>query len=115
MIMKLIETGLTPMTEPNWQELNLTEIVKGETRFEYYRAGQFYYNVLCPNHAYRYPIPREDLGTGAATLYVQEKAINHMRWIRKAIEDKTLQEFVPIFMQAKVTTDERNSTDGSSL
>jgi len=95
--MKLIETGITPMTEPKWDQLNLKDMVKDSyVRFEYYRAGVMFYNILCKGAAYRFPVPLDDIA--GATLYVQEKAITYMRYIRKAIEDKTLQEFVPLFM-----------------
>ena len=58
--------------------------------FAYFRQGYFYYNVADDNTGleYQFPIPIEDIGT--ATLENRDKAITFMRWIRKAIQDKTL-------------------------
>ncbi len=70
----------------------IKELVESDrrVRFSFYRAGFFYYNVVVPNHIYEFPIPVEDIGT--ATLHDYDKAITFIRWIRKAIEEKTLQE-----------------------
>jgi hypothetical protein len=38
---------------------------------------------------YSFPIPIED--AKGTTLFAESKAITLMRWIRKAIDDKTLQ------------------------
>lgn len=58
--------------------------------FGCFRQGYFYYNVADDNTGleYQFPIPIEDIGT--ATLESRDKAITFMRWIRKAILDKTL-------------------------
>jgi len=66
-------------------------IYNGNTvHFAFYRQQYFYYNVLSSryNCHYQFPVPLDDIGT--ATLKSQDKAITFMRWIRKAIEDKTL-------------------------
>lgn len=57
--------------------------------FQSYRAGIFYYAVSDFYSAdwYEFPVPVEDIGN--ATLNRTDKAITFMRWIRKAIEDKT--------------------------
>lgn len=65
--------------------------------FDSYRQGVFYYNVAyCTEEQlqsdtavtiYQFPVPIDDIGT--ATLLKEDKAITFMRWIRKAIEDKT--------------------------
>lgn len=80
-------------------EINLKEFIKdNEVNFEYYRQGILYYiihynpdpeNDLKDENwvSYRFPIPTEDCGE--ASFPDQMKAITCMRWIRKAIEDKT--------------------------
>jgi hypothetical protein len=70
------------------------ELVKNDNRvkFEFFRSGNFYYTVTIPQHVYEFPVPVEDIGN--ATIHSYDKAITFMRWIRKAIEDKTIQEKV---------------------
>lgn len=70
----------------------LKELVKDGIRvqFNFYRNGVFYYIVVIPNHIYEFQVPLDDIGT--ATLHDYDKAITFMRWIRKSIEEKTLQE-----------------------
>jgi hypothetical protein len=68
--------------------LNIKTIVKGNTaRFSFYRAGYMYYEVGVEGQHYRFPVSLEDLGT--ATLLAEHKAITLMRYIRKALEDRT--------------------------
>lgn len=94
-------------------ELEIKDLVKDNTvEFECYRQGFFYYRIKryrkegehrdefdCIGYAdgmdsdiwynvYTFPVPLDDIGT--ATLLSEDKAITFMRWIRKAIEDKTL-------------------------
>jgi len=60
-----------------------------KTRFSHYRDGNFFYVVKVQDQTYSFPIPIEDVkGT---TLFAEFKAITLMRWIRKAIDDKTFQ------------------------
>jgi hypothetical protein len=85
----------------------LKELVKKNryVEFAFYRSGFFYYNIIIvhlPQHLleigdahamakreiYQFPVPIE--GIGNATLLLHDKAITYMRYIRKAIEDKTL-------------------------
>jgi hypothetical protein len=74
----------------------VSEVVKdNRVRFEFYRSGFFYYSVVIPKHHYEFSIPIEDVGN--ATLPDYDKAITFMRWIRKAIEDKTLQELTILY------------------
>lgn len=72
--------------------LNISTLVKGNiVTFSFFRQGVFYYNIKAypiKSSIYQFPVPLEDIGT--ATLLHQDKAITFMRWIRKAIEDKTL-------------------------
>jgi hypothetical protein len=53
----------------------------------FYRAGYAFYEVNVGGMKYRFPVSLEDLGT--ATLLAEHKAITLMRYIRKALEDKT--------------------------
>ena len=58
--------------------------------FRRYRAGYMYYEISGKGSTdiYEFPISIKDVE--GATLLDMEKAINLMRWIRQAIEDKTL-------------------------
>ena len=70
--------------------MNVKEIVKGnEVRFLRYRRGHAYYAVRVPSEDadYMFPVPLSDIGD--ATLLATDKAIVFMRYIRKAIEDRT--------------------------
>ena len=69
-------------------QVNIKEIVKGRmARFSFYRAGNAFYEVDVDGTRYKFPVSLEDLGT--ATLLAAHKAITLMRYIRKALEDKT--------------------------
>ena len=57
--------------------------------FSHYRDGNFFYVVKVQNETYSFPIPVED--AKGTTLFAEFKAITLMRWIRKAIENKTFQ------------------------
>jgi hypothetical protein len=57
--------------------------------FSHYRDGNFFYVVGVLDQKYSFPIPIED--ARGTTLFADFKAITLMRWIRKAIEDKTFQ------------------------
>jgi hypothetical protein len=61
-----------------------------DAQFIYYRAMHLFYGVisLADYQLYTFPVPLDDVGT--ATLMKIEKTVILMRWIRKAIEDKTL-------------------------
>lgn len=84
--------------EKEWEkyEYDIKELVKNNfVFFDSYRQGNFYYR-LCQqvkdetgqtNLYYLFPVPIDDIGT--ATLIATDKAITFMRWIRKAIQDKT--------------------------
>lgn len=58
--------------------------------FDCYRAGVFYYNVhhKTTNEVYQFQVPLDDIGS--ATLFVMDKSMLFMRWIRKSIENKTM-------------------------
>ena len=70
---------------------DLKAIVGGnnKARFSHYRDGRFFYVVTVAGQAYSFPIPLED--AKGTTLFAEFKAITLMRWIRKALEDKTFQ------------------------
>lgn len=61
-------------------------------RFDFYRAGSLYYIVKDTDggNSFRFPVPISD--TGDASFNAEDKAILFMRYIRKAIEEKTLEE-----------------------
>lgn len=70
---------------------DLKTIVGGNNKavFSHYRDGNFFYVVKVREQKYSFPIPIED--AKGTTFFAEFKAITLMRWIRKAIEDKTLQ------------------------
>lgn len=70
---------------------DLKTIVRDNNRakFSHYRDGKFFYVVRFQDRAYSFPIPVED--TRGTTMFAEFKAITLMRWIRKALEDKTFQ------------------------
>jgi hypothetical protein len=95
-INEIFEKGHRFFAEP---QLNLTALIKGNhVFFNRYRAGVFYYRLRVPSPKvsnvketddyYEFGVPIEDIGE--ATLFVDDKAITFMRWIRKALKDKTL-------------------------
>ena len=57
--------------------------------FSHYRDGNFFYVVTVHDKRYSFPIPIED--AKGTTFFAEFKAITLMRWIRKAIENKTFQ------------------------
>lgn len=57
--------------------------------FSHYRDGNFFYAVKVQDQKYSFPIPIED--AKGTTFFAEFKAITLMRWIRKAIENKTFQ------------------------
>jgi len=70
--------------------MDIKEIVKdNEVRFSRYRQGVAYYSVRVPSEGvdYTFPAPLSDVGE--ATLLATDKALIFMRYIRKAIEEKT--------------------------
>lgn len=69
--------------------MNIKEIVKDNTvRFVRYRQGFAYYGVNVPGHGeYVFPVPLADVGD--ATLEHEDKAILFMRYIRRALDERT--------------------------
>jgi hypothetical protein len=68
--------------------VNIKDIVKNNgARFSFYRAGNALYEVAVDGTKYKFPVSLVDLGT--ATLLAEHKAITLVRYIRKALEDKT--------------------------
>ena len=72
--------------------MNITKIIKDNTaKFAYYRTGTLYYNVVLHSDGSilcMFPIDTTDIGT--ATFNYEHKAINLMRYIRKAIDGNTI-------------------------
>ena len=70
---------------------DLKTIVSGgnKAKFSHYRDGNFFCTVNVQDRLYSFPIPIED--TKGTSLFAQFKAITLMRWIRKAIENKSFQ------------------------
>lgn len=78
-------------------EYDIKELIRNATvTFAFYRQGHFYYNIPYHKkndngtinvHVLQFPVPIDDIGT--ATMLASDKAITFMRWIRRAIEDKT--------------------------
>ena len=69
---------------------NITRIVKdNESYFRRYADGNLTYAVFNPidENYYEYDVPVEE--TKGGVFIVEEKALHHMRWIRKAIESNT--------------------------
>ncbi len=72
--------------------MNITDFVNKDSlpvSFSRYRAGHLYYNCFNKNkNGFEFPVPIED--TQGATFFAEHKAIEMMRYIRKAMEDGTL-------------------------
>lgn len=60
-----------------------------KARFSYYRDGNLFYTVEVDGKTYAFPVPIED--TKGGTFLAEHKAVNLMRWIRKALDAKTFQ------------------------
>lgn len=68
--------------------MELKTIVKNNTvNFSHYRAGHMYYHVTVEEKTYSFPVPIEDIGD--ATFLAEDKAMIFMRYIRKALDEKT--------------------------
>lgn len=66
----------------------IKDIVKdNKVEFSSYRADTFYYNIEVDESFYQFPVPRKDIE--GATLQAMDKAIYFMRWINKALKEKT--------------------------
>jgi hypothetical protein len=72
-------------------QIELKKIVanKNMARFSHYRDGYFFYTVEVEGKRYSFPISLEE--AKGATLFAEFKAITLMRWIRKALADRTFQ------------------------
>lgn len=69
-------------------ELNIKDIVKNNlTHFSFLRGKNAYYTVVVHGTKFVYPVNLEDLN--GASIFAEMKAITMMRYIRKALEDKT--------------------------
>lgn len=74
--------------------MDLKELIKNDNtvRFSFYRAGNLYYTVkdIKNGNYFRFPVPISDVGD--ATFLSEDRAMLFMRYIRKAIEEKTIEE-----------------------
>ena len=69
-------------------ELKIKDIVKNNlTHFSFLRGENAYYTVLVHGAKFVYPVNLKDLG--GSSIFAEMKAITMMRYIRKALEDKT--------------------------
>ncbi len=68
--------------------INIKELIKNNyVQFLKYRQQHLYYEIGYENDVYSFPVPLEDLQD--AEVADTEKAITLMRYIRKAIADRT--------------------------
>jgi hypothetical protein len=80
--------GTHPIAE-NKQKMKIADLIKDNTvAFNRYRKGFLYYTIIFEKEIYEFPVEIEDIGD--ATFNSVEKAILLMRYIRKAIDEKTL-------------------------
>jgi hypothetical protein len=69
-------------------EFTIKDIVKHNlTHFSFLRGENAYYTVMVHGTKYVYPVHLPDLN--GASIFAEMKAITLMRYIRKALEDKT--------------------------
>ncbi len=69
-------------------EFHITDIVKKNfTHCLFLRGENAYYTLVVHGTRYVYPVNLGDLG--GASIFAEMKAITMMRYIRKALEDKT--------------------------
>lgn len=67
---------------------SIKDIVKDNiVEFSSYRNNIFYYVIQIDGDFYQFSIERDDIE--GSTLQAKDKAITFMRWIRKAIKEKT--------------------------
>ena len=68
--------------------MEIKNIIKNNTvYFSHYRASHLYYMVTVDDKKYMFPVQIEDIGQ--ATFSAEHRAITLMRYIRKAVENKT--------------------------
>jgi hypothetical protein len=69
-------------------EFGIKEIVKNNlTHFSFLRGENAYYTIVVHGTKFVYPVNLEDLN--GASIFAEMKAITMMRYIRKALADKT--------------------------
>lgn len=64
--------------------MKITDHVKGQVEFQYYRDGNLWYETS--ETKLLFPVPVEDIGN--ATFMRSDKALLFMRYIRKYLEGK---------------------------
>lgn len=72
--------------------MELKNLIKEKVRFDFCRAGILYYIAtdIETRDEYRFPVPLSDIGD--ATFLCEDKGILFMRYIRKAVEEKTIEQ-----------------------
>jgi len=69
-------------------EFKIKDVVKdNKTHFSFYRGGNMFYTVTVHGTKWMFPVSLEDIA--GASLFAEMKAITLMRYIRKALDDKT--------------------------
>lgn len=71
----------------------LTQIVKWPAMFSHYRDGNLFYNIQVESTLYTFPVDidnKEDIGNATFDHLYDKSSLPLMRYIRKAIESKTL-------------------------
>jgi hypothetical protein len=69
-------------------EFKIKDIVKGNNaHFSFYQSGNMFYTVTVNRTKWIFPVSLEDIG--GASLFAEMKAITLMRYIRKALDEKT--------------------------
>ncbi len=68
--------------------MKLIEIVKDNVvRFDRMTKEYAYYNVVVDGKTYQFPVDLSEIGD--STFYAEDKAMLFMRYIRKAMSDKS--------------------------
>jgi hypothetical protein len=69
-------------------QFKIKDIVKGNNAHSsFYRSGNMFYAVTVNGTKWIFPVSLEDIG--GASLFAEMKAITLMRYIRKALDEKT--------------------------
>jgi len=101
----------------NLDKMNINVVKNNNTvKFEYYSDGALWYSIRDSNNEYTFPIPIEEAKGGLFKR--KDKALYFMRFIRKAVKNKTYrtEPFEPMFpadRKVSVIKVRHNLTDGT--
>lgn len=71
--------------------MKITTLVNGTlANFSYYRNGSLFYTINKDGDEFEFPIHLDGEDTEEVSFVTQHKAINLMRWIRKAMDKNEL-------------------------